>query len=110
MLDGGNIDQYFMRSTSSATSTFLTDALGSTVGLVTSNNGPIATSYTYQPFGSVTLNGAGNDNSYEFTGREDDRNGLYSYRARYYSPFGARFVSQDPIEFRGGGLDTYSYV
>jgi hypothetical protein len=46
------------RTASGTTSTFLADALGSTLGLVTTNNGPIATSYTYQPFGATTVSGA----------------------------------------------------
>jgi hypothetical protein len=58
------------------------DALGSTIGLVTANGGPIATSYKYEPFGATTLGGASNTNPNQFTGRENDGNGLYYYRAR----------------------------
>ncbi len=83
LLTGLRIDEYFTR-TDTATSTFLADALGSTIGLVTSNNGPIATNYTYQPFGATTAGGSANGNSYEFTGRENDGTGSYFYRARYY--------------------------
>ena len=50
-VDGLRVDEYFTR-TDTTTSTFLTDALGSTIGLV--NTGwSIATNYTYQPFGAV---------------------------------------------------------
>jgi len=52
LLTGLRIDEYFSR-TDTATSTFLSDALGSTIGLVGSA-GSIATSYTYQPFGATT--------------------------------------------------------
>ena len=41
-------------------------------GLVTSNNGQIATNYTYQPFGATTFGGSANGNPYQFTGREND--------------------------------------
>jgi hypothetical protein len=58
LLTGLRIDEYFTRTASSTTSTFVTDALGSTIGLVTANNGPIATSYTYQPFGATTTSGS----------------------------------------------------
>ena len=35
--------------------------------------------------------------------------GLYYYRARYYDPSVGRFLSEDPIGFKGG-IDFYSYV
>ncbi len=60
LLTGLNIDEFFTRDASGATSTQLADALGSTVGLVTASNGPIATSYTYQPFGATTKGGPAN--------------------------------------------------
>ena len=45
-----------------------------------------------------------------FTGREwDSETGLYYYRARYYDPRIGRFISEDPIRFRGG-MNFYSYV
>jgi RHS repeat-associated protein len=108
LLTGLRVDEFFSR-TDTATSAFLSDALGSTVGLVNSS-GAIATNYTYQPFGGTTVGGSANGNSYQFTGRENDGNGLYFYRTRYYSPTFQRFIAQDPLDFRGGGLNLYSYV
>jgi hypothetical protein len=71
-MSGLRIDENFTRTDSSGNvSTFVPDALGSTVGLVGSA-GSIATSYTYQPFGATTVGGSANGNSYEFTGREND--------------------------------------
>jgi len=112
LLTGLGIDEYFTRTDTSTgvTSTFLGDALGSTIGLVASNNGPIATNYTYQPFGSTTIGGSANGNSYQFTSRENDGTGLYFYRARYYSPTFQRFIAQDPIGFSGGDVNLYGYV
>jgi RHS repeat-associated protein len=101
LLTGLGIDEYFARTAAGTTSTFLADALGSTVGLVSANNGPIATSYTYEPFGATTVSGATNGNVYEFTGRENDGTGVYYYRARYYNPMYQRFVAQDPMPLRG---------
>jgi RHS repeat-associated protein len=109
MLTGLNIDEYFTRTDSNSSMTFLTDGLGSTIGM-TGTGGTIASNYTYQPFGETTASGAANANSYEFTGRENDSTGLYYYRFRYYSPVLQRFVSQDPIGFRGGNPNLYSYV
>jgi RHS repeat-associated protein len=109
LLTGLNIDEFFARTASGTTSAFLADALGSTIGLVTANGGPIATSYTYEPFGNTAGGGASNTNPYQFTGRENDGTGLYYYRARYYSPTFQRFVSQDPIDFAGGDANLYAY-
>jgi len=103
------LDEYFTRTDASGTATFLSDALGSTIGL-TNSSGAIATSYAYDPFGNVTAGGSANANSYQFTGRENDGTGTYYYRARYYNPTFQRFVSQDPIGFTGGDANLYRYV
>jgi len=106
----GRRDEYFARTDSgNNVSTFVQDALGSTIGLVGSGQS-IGTSYTYEPFGATTSAGAANGNSYQFTGRENDGTSLYNYRARYYSPTLQRFLSQDPIGFAGGDANLYGYV
>jgi RHS repeat-associated protein len=110
LMTGLRTDEYFTRTASGTTSTFLGDALGSTIGLVTANNGPIATNYTYQPFGATTVGGSANGNSYEFTGRENDGTGLHFNRNRYYSPTLQRFIAQDPMDFGGGDTNLYSYA
>jgi RHS repeat-associated protein len=110
VLNGLSIDERFSRTDSSGNvSTFVADALGSTVGLVGSAES-IATSFTYQPSGATTVSGSANGNSYEFTGRENDGAGLYYYRARYYSPTFQRFIAQDPLDFAGGDANLYRYV
>jgi RHS repeat-associated protein len=93
----------------SGTREFLTDALGSTVALADSAGVP-QTSYTYEPFGAATNNGAPSSNAFKYTGREDDGTGLYYYRARYYNPRLQRFVSEDPIGFAGGGINLYAHA
>lgn len=72
------------------------DALGSVIALTT-ENGQLATVYSYDPFGNVTVSGMASDNPFQYTGRENDNTGLYYYRARYYSPELQRFISEDPI-------------
>ncbi len=57
----------------------------------------------------TTQTGAASTSSYKFTGREDDGSGLMYYRARYYQPRFQRFISEDPIRFRGG-INLYGYV
>jgi RHS repeat-associated protein len=48
---------------------------------------------------------------YTYTGREADSDtGLMFYRARWYDPREGRFISEDPIGFRGRDISFYSYV
>ncbi|MGH7837350.1 MAG: RHS repeat-associated core domain-containing protein [Candidatus Binataceae bacterium] len=109
LLTGLGIDEYFSRSDSSGPMNFLSDALGSTLGL-SNSSGALATSYTYDPFGNVSTSGAANVNPYQFTGRENDATGLYFNRARYHSPTYQRFIAQDPVGFGGGDPNFYAYA
>jgi len=70
----------------------LQDALGSTIALVNAT-GNLVTQYSYDPFGNTAAAGATNSNVFLYTGRENEGNGLYSYRSRYYSPLLHRFIS-----------------
>ncbi len=55
--------------------------------------------------------GAASTNSYKFTGREKDGDRAETRtRARYYHPRLQRFISEDPIGFRGGDFNLYAYV
>lgn len=108
LLMGLGIDEVLTRTDGAGTRGFLTDALGSTIALV-DNTGAVLTQYTYEPFGAVNRIGTASQNSYTFTGREDDGSGLYYYRARYYHPRLQRFISEDPLGI-GGGLNLYKYV
>ena len=108
LLTGLRIDEYFQRTDTSGTSSYLADALGSTLALANSVGG-LSTSYTSDPFGNTTVAGS-SSNPYQFTGRENDGTGLYFYRARYYSPTLQRFIAQDPIGFAGGGPNLYAFV
>ena len=107
LLTGLGVDEIFTR-TDSSTSTFLTDALGSTLALANSS-GSVQTNYSYEPFDRAIVSGTASSNSFQYTGRENDGTGVYYYRARYYSPVYQRFVSEDPIGLRGG-LNKYEYV
>src|SRR5581483_7998765 len=101
LLTGLGTDEIFSRLDSGATigpSSFLTDALHHTIAL-TNSNGGIPTQYTYQPFGNTTLVGTGNPNSFQYTGRENDNDSLYFYRARYYSSTYERSPATDLFAF-----------
>jgi RHS repeat-associated protein len=107
-LQTGATDETWIRADASGSYTPLLDAMGSTVALVNST-GALTTRYTYDPFGNTTIVGSGVANPAQFTGRENDGTGLYFYRARYYSPFLHRFISEDPAGARGG-INLYQYA
>lgn len=108
LLNGG-IDEIFSRIDSTGSFAQLRDLLGSTLAL-TDSNGNIQTTYSYDPFGGTSSAGSSNSNVFQYTGREDEGNGLYYYRARYYNPLMGRFVSQDPLGFKGQDANFYRYV
>jgi RHS repeat-associated protein len=105
----GGTDEVFNRSDSSGTFTPLRDALGSTIALV-NNSGSLSTTYSYDPFGNTSVSGSTDTNPSQYTGRENEQNGLYYNRARYYSSELGRFVSEDPIGFQGSGVNLYAYT
>lgn len=107
-LRGLRIDELFIRQAETV-EYFRTDALGSTLAL-TNQSGVVTTSYQYESFGKTNANGP-SQNSFQFTGRENDGTGLYHYRARNYSPGFQRFLSEDPLECqRTKGRNLYAYV
>jgi RHS repeat-associated protein len=108
-LNGLGIDEPLVRAETSSSTYYLSDSLGSTLAL-TDSGGTVLTSYTYDPFGQTTATGAASPNPFQYTGRENDGTGLYYYRARYYHPGLSRFISEDPLEFLGGGVNLYTYV
>ena len=101
------IDEPFIRQSSTGNEYYHTDALGGSLAL-SNSSGASAAIYTYEPFGKTAVAGP-SPNVFQFTGRENDGTDLYYYRARYYSPRLQRFVSNDPIRFRGG-MNLYRYV
>jgi RHS repeat-associated protein len=78
--------------------------------LLTNSSGSLANTYAYDSFGNLTASTGTVSNPFEYTGREfDPETGLYYYRARYYDPSAGRFISEDPIGFKGGA-NFYRYV
>jgi RHS repeat-associated protein len=79
---------------------FLTDALGSTRGLVDSNEA-LTDSYDYKPYGELAIHTGSSTNSFLFTGEQfDAKTNNYYLRARYYSPSLTRFLSRDTYDGR----------
>jgi RHS repeat-associated protein len=105
----GGIDEFFNRTDSTGASSPITDAQGSVLA-VTNSSGNVAVQYSYDPFGNTTSYGGTSTSEFQYTGRENDGNGLYYYRARYYNLTFGRFISEDPIGFDGGDANLYRYV
>ena len=109
----GGIDRTFLRSTgtgSTATLHWMLPDANNNVIALTDSTGAVQKSYAYDPYGN-TAPGAGNDNnSQQYTGRENDGNGLYFYRNRYYMSGCMRFISEDPIGWASGQTNNYAYV
>ncbi|MFN0110523.1 MAG: RHS repeat domain-containing protein [Blastocatellia bacterium] len=107
-LSGNGVDDKLRQSGGSwGTMYFLTDHLGSTVGLAGTSGGLVETQQQYEAFGA----GAGSVRTrYGYTGRErDDLAGLMYYRARWYDSQQGRFISEDPAG-TSDGLNLYAYV
>jgi RHS repeat-associated protein len=104
---GPSIDEPLAVESGGVLSFFHGDALGSIVKR-TDAGGTVDLTRQYDAWGKIEA-GAG-EPGYAFTGREWDPDaGLYYYRARYYDAGVSRFLSEDPIHFKGG-LNFYSYV
>jgi RHS repeat-associated protein len=108
LLTGLGIDETFTRTDAGGIRTLLIDALTSTLALADAS-GTVQTQYAFEPFGATTASGGTSTNPGQFTGRENDLDGLYFYRARYLAVGSGRFLSEDPIDFEDGS-NRYSYV
>ena len=71
-------------------------------------SGNTTVQYGYDPFGNTITSAGTSTNVFQYTGRENDENGLYFYRARYYNPVLARFISEDPAGLALGS-NVYEY-
>ncbi|KWS06001.1 Rhs-family protein [Lysobacter capsici AZ78] len=109
ILTGPGVDQRFARNEAGGRVYYLTDHLGSTRAL-TDASGAVVQRYDYTAYGQTSQTASGTSNPYQFTGRERDDSGLYFYRARYYAPDAARFISEDSYGFASGDINFYAYV
>ena len=85
------------------------DGLGSTRQL-TDDTEAVVASYTYDAFGNVIASSGATTNAYGFTGEQqfNEADNLVFLRARYYDSRIGRFISRDPIGYRGG-INLYVY-
>ena len=97
----------------STTSYYLFDALGSTRKL-TNAAGSVTDSYDYRAYGETYAATAPTTNVFRWVGEKgyyfDVDRSAYSLSARHYSPKQGRFLSNDPIGFKGSEWNLYEYV
>jgi RHS repeat-associated protein len=110
----GGIDELFLRlnGNDGANQHSVLSAAHSTIMLSNAEQDKVV-GYTYEPYGATTADATDN-NAMQYAGRENDNpgddGGLYYYRARYYIPGIARFISEDPIGWASGQSNNYAYV
>jgi RHS repeat-associated protein len=108
-IHGPSIDEPLMLTTGSEKHYYHADGLGSVVAL-TDQGGKIVQTYEYDSFGNLKDQKYRIKQPFTYTGREIDREaGLYYYRARTYDPGLGRFISKDPIGFKGG-INLFAYT
>jgi RHS repeat-associated protein len=92
-------------TTASSSVFYAFDGNGNLAALVDANDGTIAASYEYSPFGeSIRATGPlAEVNPFRFSSKyADDETGLVYYGYRFYCPELGRWLSRDPIGNRGG--------
>ena len=95
----------------------LQDANWNTTGLV-NTSGSVVERDTYSPFGVVTFRDASGsvisastmDWLFLHQGGQTDSIGNYDFRNRVYSPTLGRWLTNDPIGFSAGDVNTFRYV
>src|SRR6266536_2397998 len=106
-LNGPGIDNKLRQISGGAALYFVQDHLGTTRALADAT-GNVSSSLDYDSYGNVSSGSA--STRYTYNGREIDSDvGLIYYRARWYDPQQGRFISEDPIGFRGG-INFYGFV
>jgi RHS repeat-associated protein len=106
---GERIDEPLAMLRSGATSYYHADGLDSVTSL-RNTAGALAQTYTFDSFGKQTASSGSLTNPFQYTGREfDSETSLQFVRNRYYDPQAGRFLSEDPIRFKGG-TNFYAYV
>jgi RHS repeat-associated protein len=83
------------------------DHLGST-SLATDAGGAKVARVLYYPYGEERYRDGTLQTDYQFTGQRREGFGLYDYKARFYDPSMARFVSADTIVPDPGNPQTFN--
>jgi RHS repeat-associated protein len=89
---------------------YLSDALGSVVGLADST-GALTRSYKYDPYGIVRSTTGATTNPFQYVGQYHESQGdLYKTGARYYQPGLGRWSQVDPLDQAGDLREGNRYL
>lgn len=89
------------------------------ITVVSDGGGSVVERYAYSAYGQVTIADASGSvisdsaisNRYTYTGRQwDEGLSLYHYRTRMYDAVAGRFVSRDPIGYKGSAWGQYEFL
>ena len=84
------------------------DGLGSVMN-ISSETEQILNNYRYKGFGVSLDKNESINNEYQFTGRQNDDNGIYYYRARHYMKNLGLFLANDPYLKNNNLFNLYIY-
>jgi RHS repeat-associated protein len=105
---GGNVPAYMVQD--GVAYRFITDHLGSVRLVVKVADGTVAQRLDYDAFGVVTRNTAPGFQPFGFAGGlYDPDTGLVRFGARDYDAATGRWTAKDPVRFRGGSSNLYTY-
>jgi len=89
---------------------YLSDTLGSVVGL-TDSTGALTRTYKYDPYGQIRSATGATANPFQYTGEYRESQGeLYKIGARYYRPGLGRWTQLDPLDQAGDLQEGNRYV
>ncbi len=92
---------------------YLYNGHGDVIGIL-NDDGSVANTYDYDPFGNVTEQQEQTDNAFKYAGEYLDADtGLYYLNARYYDPSMGRFINEDTYEGQINNplsMNLYTYV
>ncbi len=114
------IDEPVVRKTTGTTGTVLYYHRNQQYSILalTDSSGAVSERYAYSAYGQPTFlnasatvqTGSVAGNRYTYTAREWDATlGLHHFRARWISGLTGRFLTRDPIEFKGSEWNLYEY-
>ena len=109
----GPFGKVILQERDGVTSYYHYDGQGSTVAL-TDDNENVTDTYVYSAFGELVSSTGTTVNPFRYVGQygyytDVETNDIY-IRARSYNPSLGRWLTRDPIGFRGSPWDLYEYV
>jgi RHS repeat-associated protein len=104
-----NVPDYLVKG--GVTYRIVSDHLGSPRLVVNTATGAIAQRMDYDEFGRVTNDTFPGFQPFGFAGGlYDSETGLVRFGARDYDAGSGRWITKDPIQFRGGQVNLYTYI